>query len=119
MSIEVTENKVEHLADKLFGVHLETNAGLRYLYLPRGAKVLPNPNFTLRGCQHDTISPFFGPETYRAITANPYYQDEVKQGYDYTDCVSMLISQRASEGATFLLSLAPMEGTVIKNKLYE
>ncbi|KIW37292.1 uncharacterized protein PV06_10633 [Exophiala oligosperma] len=119
MSIEVMVNKVEHLAMELYGVHLETHQGLRYVYFPGGAKVLPNPIITLQGCQPGKISPIFGPETLNAITANPDYQDEVKQGYDCTDCVLMLISQAASDGATFLLSLAPMEGTEIKNRLYE
>lgn len=119
MTIDIMDNKVEHLASVLFGVHLETNAGLRYVYLPGGAKILPNPNFTIRGCLPDQIRSTFGSEIHHGIVANPDYQDEVKQGYSRTDCVSMLISQEASNGATFLLSLAPMEGTEIKNRLYD
>ncbi|KAK5245247.1 hypothetical protein LTS06_009299 [Exophiala xenobiotica] len=119
MALEVTSNKVEHMAKELFGVHLETTAGLRYIYLPGGAKVLPNPNFTLRGCRHETIAATFGPETYSAITASPAYQDEVMEERDRTDCVSMVISQGASDGATVLASLGPMEGTVIKTRLYK
>ncbi|KAK5995961.1 hypothetical protein PT974_04381 [Cladobotryum mycophilum] len=47
IALEVTENKVEHIAETLFGAHLETTAELRYLYLPGGTRVLPNPILTL------------------------------------------------------------------------
>ena len=91
MTIEIMDNKVEHLASVLFGVHLETNAGRIYVYLPGGTKILPNPKFTIRGCQPDQICSTFGSEIHQGIVANPDYQDEVKQGYSRTDCVSMLI----------------------------
>lgn len=119
MALDITSKKVEHMAKELFGVHLETTAGLRYLLLPDGAKVLPNPKLTIRGCRMDLIAFRFGTETYNALTANPAYQDEVMEMRDRTDCVSMVISQGASDGATLLLSLAPMEGTTIRNILYE
>lgn len=119
MTLEVTENKVEYIARELFGVHLETTAGLRYVYLPGGAKVLPNPTITLRGCRYDTPESIFGPETYNAITASPAFQDDIKRSRDRTDSVSMLISHEAREGAVIFASLGPREGTLIKNKLYK
>jgi hypothetical protein len=119
MSLGVMDNKVEHLASVLFGVHLESTAGLRYVYLPGGGKILPNPKFTIRGCQTDQILSIFGADIYQAIVAGPQYQDERQHGYSRTDCVSMLISQEVLDGATFLISLAAMEGTEIKNRLYD
>ncbi|KAJ4689113.1 hypothetical protein HRR95_000480 [Exophiala dermatitidis] len=117
-SICVMANKIEHLAATLFGVHIESNAGLRYVFFPGGAKILPEPRLTLRGCLHREISPYFGMETYRAIAANPDFQEELKQGYDRTNCLWMVITGDASEAATFFLALAPREGTEVKNRLY-
>jgi hypothetical protein len=51
MALEITTDKVQHMARELFGIRLETVAGLRYVYLPGSAsKILPNPMFTLQGC---------------------------------------------------------------------
>lgn len=118
MALDITDNKVEHIAKELFDVHLETTAGLRYVYLPGGAKVLPNPKLTLRGCRYDIISSVFGPHASSAIAASPTYQDDIKQGRDRTGCVSMVISHRALEGAIIFASLGPREGTLIGDRLY-
>ena len=117
MSIEISANKVEHLAMQLFQAHVETTAGLRYLFLPDGSKALPCPKLTLRGCRQDNISSIFGSETSNAIMASPEYQNEVKQGLNYTESVSMLISQGAEEVGVVLLSLGLREGTLIAQKL--
>ena len=117
MSIEISANKVEHLAMQLFQAHVETTAGLRYLFLPDGSKALPCPKLTLRGCKQDNIFSIFGNETCNAIMASPEYQNEVKQGLNYTESVSMLISQGAEEVGVVLLSLGLREGTLIAKKL--
>ena len=117
MALEITDNKVEHIAMKLFDTHLETTEGLRYVCLPGVARVLPNPKLTLRGCLHDNLSSIFGPDTHNAIMTSPAYQDEVKRGHDYTECVSMVISQGAHDGGVILLSLGLREGALIKDKL--
>jgi hypothetical protein len=119
LALEITDNKVEHLAAELFGVHLETTAGLRYFDIPGGIKVLPNPKLTLRGGLSDKISPIYGLETCAAIMAGPVYQEDVRQKRDRTDAVSMVVSQWASEGATLFAALAPMEATLIKDRLYK
>ncbi|KAL6405581.1 putative serine threonine protein kinase [Ilyonectria robusta] len=119
VALEITEDKVQHLARELFGVRLEIRAGLRYLCVPGGsAKVLPNPNFTLQGCRCDAILPTFGPEMSKAIQASPKFQEEAKQWRDCTDCVSMVISHMATERAIMYLSLGLWEGTQIKERLY-
>lgn len=119
MSLEIMDNKIERVAWELFGAHLETTAGLRYVCLPGGAKVLPNPHFTLRGCQRDIISSFFGREMSRGIEESPTYQDEIKRACACTDCVSMVISQRSQDGAILFLSLGLREGTLLSEKLYD
>jgi hypothetical protein len=119
MALEVTDNKVQHIAKVLFDAHLETTAGLRYIYLGGGGKVLPNPHFTLQGCQRKMISSMFGCEIYDAITASFAYQDELnKRGDDSTDCVSMVISSAADHGALIFMTLEPVQGILIRDKLY-
>ena len=119
MTLEITANKVEHIGREMFQAHIETTAGLRYVCLPGGAKIVPNPQVTIQGCRHDVILHNFGTETFHAISANPAYKDEIKQGRDHTDCVSMVVPHAAHEGALILLSLAPREGTLIRDRLYK
>ena len=119
MMLEITANKVEHIAREIFQAHVETTAGLRYVCLPGGAKIVPNPQVIIQGCRHDIISLNFGTETFHAISANPVYKDEIKQGHDHTDCVSMVVPHNAHEGAHILLFLAPREGTLIRDRLYK
>ncbi len=118
MALMVTNNKVQRIAKELFGAELEINAGLRYVCLSAETKVLPNPLFTLQGCRLDVISPMFGDETACAIMASLLYQEDIKQGHEHTDCVSMVISHQAVDGATLYVSLGLMEGNEIRDKLY-
>jgi len=119
MSLEIKANKIEHLASVLFpNVHLETTAGLRYVCLTGISRVLPNPNLTLRGCPHKIIRSVFGADTADGLAASPEFQEEVRQGHDYTDCVSMVVSQRAEDGAFLFISLGVREGVYIRGKLY-
>ncbi len=104
MSLEVTEDKVQHLARELFNVRLEIKDRLRYLRSGR-TKVMPNPKLTLTGCRHDVLSSTFGSETSGAIETSPKYQDEAIQWHDTTDCVSIVISASAQEGAVIYASL--------------
>ena len=118
MSIRVAANRVQGLAKELFDANVETDGGLRYLLLPNGSQVLPNPNFSLRGCQHSACCAVFGRELSDGIVASPQCQDDIKQGRDYTDSVSMMISHSAYEGGTIFVTLGLKEGSVIRDKLY-
>lgn len=61
LQLEVLDNKVEHIARELFGAHLESADGMRYIYLGHGtAKVIPNPSLILKGCRPAIIRQFFG-----------------------------------------------------------
>jgi hypothetical protein len=117
MALEIAANKVEHMAMELFNAHLETIEGLRYIYLPGGAKVWPNPNLTLQGCKRDVVSSMFGSETSNAIMVTHAYQMEVKQGLDRTDCISMEISQGADTAGLVFLRLGLGEGSLIAKRL--
>ncbi|KAM4063368.1 hypothetical protein HRG_013901 [Hirsutella rhossiliensis] len=119
MALEVTDDKVQHLARELFEVRLETRAGLRYVCFAGGcSKILPNPKFTFQGCRRNVILSTFGSDISNAITASPLYQDETRQWRDSTDCVSMVISHQAHDGALIFVSLGLWEGIQIRKKLY-
>jgi hypothetical protein len=45
------------------------------------------------------ITSIFGLELSQAIANSPEYQDDAKQWRGYTDCVSMVISHEARDGA--------------------
>ncbi|UNI14798.1 hypothetical protein JDV02_001393 [Purpureocillium takamizusanense] len=119
MALEIMDNKIDNLARDLFDARLETTAGLRYFCLTDGAKLLPNPKFTLRGCRHDVIPVTFGPEVTSAIAASPAYQDDLKQWRGRTDCVWMVISHKANAKAELCVSMGLVEGTLIRRKLYK
>lgn len=118
MSLEVTEDKVQHLARDLFGVRLEVNNGLRFLLSGR-AKVMPNPKLTLTGCERNVLSSTFGSETCAAIETSPRYLEEVKEYRGATECVSMVVSASAQEGAFVLISVGLWGATKIRGKLFD
>ncbi|KAK4233253.1 hypothetical protein C8A03DRAFT_48136 [Achaetomium macrosporum] len=88
MSLEVIEDKVQHLAREL----------LQYLRSGR-TKIMPNPKLTLTGYRRDVLSSTFGCETSGTIEKSPKYQDEAMQWHDTTDYISIVISASAQEGA--------------------
>lgn len=118
MTLDIVPNRVDNLARNLFGVQLETHAGLRYICLPECCQVVPNPKFILRGCRHDVISEILGREVTTAIRENPVYRDELKQRRSRTGCVWMVISHDANEAAEICMSMEFWEGTVIRSRLY-
>lgn len=119
MALEITADKVTHLARELFGAHLETKAGLRYIILSSGSKILPNPKFTLQGCPFAIMPSVFGVDASKAMATSPKYQEDNNEWRDTTDCVSMEISLRADEGAVIYVSMGLWEGTRIREKLYD
>lgn len=119
MALEITADKVPYLAHKLFGVQVETKAGLRYIIWSSGSKVLPCPKFTLQGCPFDAILSVFGEEANNAMAASPKFKEDRKEWRSITDCMSMEISHLADEGATIYVSMGLWEGARIRKKLYE
>ncbi|TWU70386.1 hypothetical protein ED733_000176 [Metarhizium rileyi] len=119
MAIEIMENKIDNIARDLFNVRLEVTAGLRYICLPDGGKILPNPKFTIRGCPIDTITRNFGKEVGDAVRANPAFQDELNSWRQRTDCIWMVISHKANDKAQVCLSMGLIQGTLIQRRLYK
>ncbi|KID83763.1 hypothetical protein MGU_08954 [Metarhizium guizhouense ARSEF 977] len=118
MSLEITSNKVERLANWLFDAPVESMDKHRYLILPTGLRIIPSTDLVLRGCKRDVIPEVFGFDLHNAIKASPAYKEEAEQGNPLTECVTMTISHRASDGAIINLSLDEKEAFRVKGKLY-
>ncbi|PSN59587.1 hypothetical protein BS50DRAFT_507975 [Corynespora cassiicola Philippines] len=119
MSLEITSNKVERLASELFDVHIESTGGHRYLIFPSGLRVIPSPDLILRGCKRHAMLEWLGHDIDTAIRTSPAFKEEAEQGNPLTECISMTISNRATESAVINLSLDEKEGVRIRKKLYE
>ena len=118
MSLEVTADKVQHLARDLFDARLEVEDGVQYL-CSGCVKVTPIPKLTLTGCKRNVLSSTFGSETFHGIETSYRYQYEAMHLWDTTECVAMVISASAQEGAVIYISLGLWEGTAIKDKLFK
>lgn len=91
MTLAVRSNKVERLADLLFGVHLETEGRTREVVLESGCRILVLSEVVIQGCRISAISKVFGPVISEAIAAAPYRKREVLDGIRTTRCVTMTI----------------------------
>lgn len=118
MSIEIASNKAQRFASILFGVEIESHGNYRYIILPNGTKISPNPDFVLRGSRRDIISKEFG-DASKSLEACPTFRNEDDQGIQVTDCVTMTISNNVADGAFINLYLDDRESLRLKEKLYE
>lgn len=118
MSLAIHQNKVEYLALALFNVHVESEGQVRYVMLNEGAKLIPNPEMTLKGARDDAILRILGVEIHEAIQASRMRKKELEEGNLVTECVSMIFTDRSDEGAVINLSLGLKDGAQIQNKLY-
>lgn len=119
MSLEIASNKARRYASILFGVELEIHGNFRYIILPNGTKINPCPEFILRGSRRSIIMEEFGADASKSLEACQSFKDEVDQGIQVTDCVTMTISNKVEDGAFINLYLDDKESLRLKEKLYE
>lgn len=77
MSLGILPAKVEFIAMRLFGVHLDTDGDTRYV-LHRQARLLPRPEMSIQGARKEDILEVLGPIIDTAVTASPIRREEVK-----------------------------------------
>lgn len=120
MKLEIIENKIEYIARELFGVHIETEAGSRYVYLMGSAstKAVPYPNLMLKGCRIATAYQILGTEIADSIFATPTHQLEIKEGRECSDCITMVIRQNSSESADIIILLPTEQGITLQQRLF-
>lgn len=117
LSIEVTPQKIEHLAWELFAARLENEAGIRYACFG-GSKIVPTHHFGLQNCRISAIPCIFGADVANAIYANPTYQEERLGQDDRTSCVGMVVHMKADSCAKIYISLHLREGSQLKDTLF-
>ena len=118
MSLDVRGRDVEQLTMALFNVRVESVGRTRYITLPGGVRLTPNPEVTLRGVLDEAIIRVFGPEIHGAITACRMREKELEEGSRVTECVSMILTGSPDKGAIINLSLGLKGGAQIRKKLY-
>lgn len=118
LQLELANNKVEHVARELFGAHVETADGFRYIYLQGTTKAMPNPSLVLKGGRPPAIRELLGTPIAEAVFATSAYQSEVRDGRgDSTDCVTMTIPHAASDSAEVCVLLTNKEADLLRANL--
>ncbi|KAH8754630.1 hypothetical protein F5883DRAFT_362826, partial [Diaporthe sp. PMI_573] len=74
-NIDVTLKRTERIANELFGVCLEHDAGIWYVCIGH-TRLLPEPRSKLECCRTDIIPLFFGSTLTEAVLSGPVYQEE-------------------------------------------
>lgn len=118
MKIEVVSSKLDHIAQELFGAHLEAEEGCRYVYLQGGSKAAPDLRLGLRDCRLDRLHHFFGDPIADAIRATPKCQRDVKEGHDRTSCVSMSVPSAVEDTGIIYALLCQSDAAWITETLF-
>ena len=118
MRIEVIGSKINHIAQELFDVHIEVEDGCRYIYLPGGSTVSPDPRLILRDCRLDRLHRFFGARVADAIRTTPTCQMDIKEGRDNTSCVSMAIPSDVDDTGDIYALLCQSDAELLRESLY-
>lgn len=118
MRIEVVGSKVDHIARELFDVHIEAEDGFRYIYLPGGSTVAPEPRLVLRDCRLDRLHRFFGARVADAIRTTPTCKMDIKEGRDHTSCVSMAIPSAVDDTGDIYALLCQSDAELLRESLY-
>ena len=119
MSLSILPNKIQHLAMRLFSVHLEIENGFRYVILKDGVRLLPRPSLVIQGADEVAVRTELGGDVGQAISLSPTRREEIKQAILATWCVTMEISSNPEEDGVLNLNLGEDEGHQIRKTLFE
>ncbi|KAH7363644.1 hypothetical protein B0T11DRAFT_298877 [Plectosphaerella cucumerina] len=118
MSLAILPNKLEFIAMKLFGLHLETDGDMRYALVGR-SRLRPNTDLSVQGASWAALLELLGETTSIALARSPLREYELKtQSSQYTSCVSLIWTGDARQDGILSLNLGFREGVAIKEKLY-
>jgi hypothetical protein len=118
MSLDILAHKVASLAMNLFGIHVETDGGLRYIVLAHGVRCVPGQEMSFQGVGADAINTLLGPHIHSWVAASPARREEVKQAIIVTRCITMQISRRPDEGAILNINMSLEGGYKTKDILF-
>lgn len=119
MTLAIHESKVEYLANSLFNVQIESAQYVRSLVFPGGARVVPCPEFILKGVRADVIIHVLGPEIYAAVMASNTRAEELADGVEVPQGVSMIVPVSSSGAAVIKLTLEAFSAVRIGKKIFQ
>ncbi|KAI1159280.1 hypothetical protein F5B18DRAFT_637474 [Nemania serpens] len=117
ITLDIHSRNIERFAERLFGVQLETDGGLRYI-IRGNTQILPSPKAMIQGCKLDVIPPFFGPLLDEAVRESPIYAKDRMELSEYTRAVSMLVSHDANDVGVLVVHTNPCICAKIWDMLY-
>lgn len=118
MSLSILPSKLEFLAMRLFGVHLDTDGEMRFV-VHGTAKIYPRPEMSIQGARRAAILEVLGPMTDAAVAASPIRREEARQAVQDTSCAALSFHSDALHDGLLSLNLGLDDGFRIKDKLYE
>jgi hypothetical protein len=118
MSLYISSNKVQYLVMGLFGINLETEGRFRYANLPNGARLRPD-DVILQGVTHEAIDEFLSCRIRGAIDKSPSRQEEVRFAIYRTECVSLRLTNGATEDALLTIAMELDDEFQIKEVLFK
>lgn len=116
MSLRILSNKIENLAMVLFGIHVETEDGLRYL-LFNGRRVY-GPELSFQGSSAQGMQEVLGKEVSEFIKVSPARKKELDHRIRLTKWVTMQMSNRPEDDGILNISMGLNEGYQIKERLW-
>ncbi|KAF2844444.1 hypothetical protein T440DRAFT_462111 [Plenodomus tracheiphilus IPT5] len=119
MSLSILPNKIQYLAMVLFEVHIESDAGIWYVILDNGVRVLPQNEVVLQGGKEKGIETLLGPEPTRALRKSPLRKDEIRQGKLATNCVTLRLPSNCEYDGILNLNLGLDEAFRLKDTLFK
>jgi hypothetical protein len=117
MRLEILPTKVQYLAMMLFGTHVETENGYRYILQTNGSKLFPE-NVTLQGGQGKAIPDLLGSWVEVAIAQCPIRIIEAEEESNATSCVAMRITSGCNDHAYLSVTMGFDEAFRIKEALF-
>ncbi|KAK4063891.1 hypothetical protein Trihar35433_8599 [Trichoderma harzianum] len=119
MSLKIKPHRVGYFVMRLFDIYMESiNEERCMVLLPFGSQAFTSGEWIIQGCKREVILEVFGGIVATAVKASLTYIDDEGQGKPVTECVTMAVSGKASEGAVITLSLAEKECVRIKQALW-
>jgi len=126
MTLAIHESRVEDLAKALFNVQIESTRHVQSFAIPGGARVvlpLPSPELTLKGItlkgvRAEAIMAIFGPEIYTAVMTSNMRGEELAQGVEVPQGVSMILPFGSSDTIVINLTLETFSAGRIRNKIF-
>ncbi|KAL6240635.1 hypothetical protein RBB50_012462 [Rhinocladiella similis] len=118
ISLAILSAKVEYIAMELFGIHVETEAGFRYIDQGDGARVLIQGEVILQGAKDEAITKLFGLQMSNDFNASPARQKEIDLGICRTRFVTMQITSNPGEDSVVTISIGEEEAFRVKEILF-